>query len=206
MGLIEHETQILNIFEEACHIMLPIQLRTFFANFLICENIQGNIIWEKYKKYFTENFIDQKENKALTHINQILSTEDMSCKDVSLPEPHKIYIKEIDENDKEMINYCKQKFNNTYPQLNDDQKYIFEQIKIVNIKFYRWSRWIWKNILIQNINILFYYYKHKILSMAWTRIASILLPKEMTSHRTFRLPLDLSNIESIFLQHDSDKR
>ena len=34
--------------------------------------------------------------------------------------------------------------------------------------------------------------------MAWTGIASILLPKGMTSHRTFRLPLDLSNIESAF--------
>ena len=42
--------------------------------------------------------------------------------------------------------------------------------------------------------------------MAWTGIASILLSKGMTSHRTFRLPLDLSNIESAFLQHDSDKR
>ena len=69
MGLIEHETQILNIFEEACQIMLPTQLRKFFAYFLICENIQGNIIWEKYKKYFTEDFNEQKEDKALTHIN-----------------------------------------------------------------------------------------------------------------------------------------
>ena len=37
-------------------------------------------------------------------------------------------------------------------------------------------------------------------------IASILLPKGMTAHRTFRLPLDLSNIESSFLKLDSDKK
>ena len=42
--------------------------------------------------------------------------------------------------------------------------------------------------------------------MAWRGIASILLPKGMTSHRTFWLPLDLSNIESAFLKLDSDKR
>ena len=42
--------------------------------------------------------------------------------------------------------------------------------------------------------------------MAWTGIASILLPKGITSHRTFRLPLDLSNIESTFLKLDSDKK
>ena len=37
-------------------------------------------------------------------------------------------------------------------------------------------------------------------------IASILLPEGMTSHRTFKLPLDLSNIETTFLKLDSDKR
>ena len=31
----------------------------------------------------------------------------------------------------------------------------------------------------------------KILPIAWTGIASILLPKEVTSHKTFKLPFDL---------------
>ena len=52
----------------------------------------------------------------------------MSCKDFGLPEPHKFEIKELDECDVEVINYCKQKFNNMYHNLNVDQKYIFEQI------------------------------------------------------------------------------
>ena len=128
MGLIEHETQIYNIFEEACQIMLPIQLRKFFASFLLCENIEGFIIWEKYKKFFTEDFIENKENKALSHINQILITEEMSCKDFGLPEPNNFEIKTSDECDVEVINYCKQKFNNMYGELNVDQKHIFEQI------------------------------------------------------------------------------
>ena len=42
--------------------------------------------------------------------------------------------------------------------------------------------------------------------MAWTGIASILLPRGMTAHRTFRLPLDLNNIESSFLKLNSDKK
>ena len=42
--------------------------------------------------------------------------------------------------------------------------------------------------------------------MDLTFISSILLPKGMTSHQTFRLPLDLSNIESAFLKLDSDKK
>ena len=71
MGLVEHETQIYNIFEEACQIMLPFQLQKFVATFLLCENIQGNINWDKYKQFFID-FIENKEYKALGHINGIL--------------------------------------------------------------------------------------------------------------------------------------
>ena len=46
----------------------------------------------------------------------------------------------------------------------------------------------------------------KVVSMAWTGIASILIPEGMTSHRTFKLSLYLSNIETTFLKLDSDKR
>ena len=37
-------------------------------------------------------------------------------------------------------------------------------------------------------------------------IASVLLPRGMTSHRTFKLPLDLNNIENAFLKLESDKK
>ena len=36
--------------------------------------------------------------------------------------------------------------------------------------------------------------------MAWTGIASLLLCKGMTSHQSFRLPLNLDNIETAFLK------
>lgn len=41
--------------------------------------------------------------------------------------------------------------------------------------------------------------------MSWTGIASILLPQRMTSHKTFKLPLDLANIENVFFKYDKDK-
>ena len=63
MGLIEHETQIYNIFEEACQIMLPIQLHKFSATFLLCENIEGFIIWEKYKKILLKILLKIKKTK-----------------------------------------------------------------------------------------------------------------------------------------------
>ena len=105
--------------------MLP--LRKVFAIFL-CENIEGIIIWEEYERIFTEDIIENKENKALSHINQILITEEISCKDFGLPEPTKLKMKKTDQCDVKVINYCEQTFNNMYHNLNVDQKYIFEQI------------------------------------------------------------------------------
>jgi len=44
IGLIENDKNIFETFEEACSITLPQQLRIYFINFLIAENIQGNTI------------------------------------------------------------------------------------------------------------------------------------------------------------------
>jgi len=42
--------------------------------------------------------------------------------------------------------------------------------------------------------------------MTWTGIASILLPRGMTSHRTFKLPLNLNDVETSFFKLESDKK
>ena len=52
MGLIEDNSQIYVIFDEASNVMLPFQLRKFFAWFILAENIQGNLIWNKFKQFF----------------------------------------------------------------------------------------------------------------------------------------------------------
>ena len=52
LGLIEDIEQIYKIFNEACKIMLHYQLRKFFVFFLLAENIQGNLLWNKYKIFF----------------------------------------------------------------------------------------------------------------------------------------------------------
>ena len=42
--------------------------------------------------------------------------------------------------------------------------------------------------------------------MAWIGVASILLPKGMTNHKSFNLPLDLENTDNIFLKNKHDKK
>uniref|UniRef100_A0ABD2WQX7 ATP-dependent DNA helicase n=1 Tax=Trichogramma kaykai TaxID=54128 RepID=A0ABD2WQX7_9HYME len=84
MGLIETDKQIFKIFEEACTIMLPYQLRKYFAWFILSENIDGRLIWAQFKEFFTEGFKNNKESEALSHINSILNSEDKSCVDFEI--------------------------------------------------------------------------------------------------------------------------
>lgn len=182
MGLIEDDSHIYIIFEEACHIMLPFQLRKFFAWFILAENIQGNTIWNKFKNYFTEDFKTNKENNALSHIQSILENEEKTCKDFSLPEPNSII---IDENATciDVLNSA-DIFKHMFDQLTKDQKAIFEELIDNENKIYfidgpggSGKTFLYKTLI--------YYYmslNRKVLSMAWTGIASILLPKGLTSH------------------------
>ena len=204
MGLIEDDSQIYVIFDEASNVMLPFQLRKFFAWFILAENIQGNLIWNKFKQFFTEDFKENKENNALSHIQSILQTEDKSCKDYSLPEPTINSLGEIHENSA----YSKNLFEILFNQLTADQRLIFTEIINDKNKIYfidgpggSGKTFIYKTLIHYFLSL-----NKKILSIAWTGIASILLPKGMTRHRTFRLPLDLNSIESTFLKFESDKK
>ena len=87
---------------------------------LLAENIQGNLIWNKFEQFFTEDFKENKENNALSHIQSILQTEDKSCKDYSLPDPT--------INSPENLAYRKNLFEILFNQLTTDKKLIFSEI------------------------------------------------------------------------------
>ena len=80
MGLIETDIEIHKIFDEACSIMMPFELRNFFSWFLISNKILTTTsIWEKYKLFFCEDFKNDIENRALQENNNVLTLENMSC-------------------------------------------------------------------------------------------------------------------------------
>ncbi|XP_058807357.1 uncharacterized protein LOC131673409 [Phymastichus coffea] len=87
MELVDNDKMIYNTFDEACTIMMPYQLRNYFVNLLLTENFEANLIWEKYKNYFSEDFHDNKENRALFDIEKLLSKEGFSCESLGLPKP-----------------------------------------------------------------------------------------------------------------------
>ena len=206
MELIKDNQQVYNMFEEASSIMFPNQLRKYFVHFLLSENIPGNIIWEKFKIKFGEDFHNNKEFNALKQINSHLLKEGLTCTDFSLPS---IKLNLESENiDESIIVQSKKIYEKMYAELNNDQKFIFDEIKNNSKKMYfidgpggTGKTYLYKTLI-------FYYtsLRKKIVSMAWTGIASILLPQGMTSHRTFRLPLNLNDIEIAIFKLESDKR
>ena len=198
MDLIENDLKILKFFEEACRIMLPFQLREFFTSFLLTENIQGNIIWNNLKKYFSEDFHENEDNLALNDINKLLLLEDVPYVDFGLPEPDPI-INDV-KYDSKITSINKEMFEDMFTKLNQDQKFIFKQLlnNINKINFIGGPRGSGKTFLYKTLNYYFLSKVKNIISMPWTGIASILLSKGMITDRTFRLPLDLSSIENSF--------
>lgn len=182
-------------------------MRNYFANFLLTENFEAILIWEKYKSYFSEDYRNNKENRALLHLEYLFSKEGLSCENFGLPKPQiKEYVDR--ENNEFLITESKKLFEKMFTDLNEDQRKIYHEIFTGTNKLFfidgpggTGKTHLYKTIIYKYLSM-----RRKTLSMAWTGIASILLPKGMTSHRTFRLPLDLTEINTVFLKNDSDKR
>ena len=62
------------------------------------EKFKVPLFGKNIKNFFLKT-IENKEDKELSYINQILITEEMSCKDFGLPEPNKFEMKKPDECD-----------------------------------------------------------------------------------------------------------
>ena len=189
---------------------MPKQLRQFFAFFIMSENSPfGYQIWEKYKKNFIEGFKNNNIENALTEINNILQSENFQCSDFGLPSPSNTTNDFYEEEKLKFKNECKILFEEYYKQLNTDQLQIFNKIisgQVSNLIFIDGPGGTGKTFLYKTLIYYFISHDKNVLSMTWTGIASILLPKGMTSHRTFRLPLNLSNIKTSFLKFESDKK
>ena len=153
-------------------------------------------------------FISKSENYALFEIEKILKYENCKCVEIGLPIPHDISSEELEDYDNK--NY-KILYETLYFKLNKNQKYIFDDI-IQNLDndsklFYIDGPGGTGKTFLYTVLIYYFLSKDiKILTMAWTGIAAILLPKGMTTHRTFGLPLDLSSAVVSYLKLlDKDK-
>lgn len=209
MGLVESDSEIFKIFEEACSIMMPTELRKFFAWFVLSDDfVFSRQVWEKFKIFFCEGFQDDNENRALQEINECFLLESKQCSDFGLPEPKNVPNEINSRIQKDKILYHKELSEKLISQLNVDQKFVFDVITSGKLKmiYIDGSGGTGKTFLYKALIHYFLGNGKKVLPMAWTGIASILLPGGMTSHKTFRLPIDLTGVETSFLKLKSDKK
>ena len=135
--------------------------------------------------------------QALKHIKILLNKKSYTCFQLGLPEVECIGTAEEKNLENEKI-MAKENFSKSYDKLTANQRNIFD--KLTNfpsdkLYFIDGPGGSGKTFL----------YETSIYYFIATGIASILLPKGMTRHRTFRLPLDLNDIEISTLKVEIDK-
>ncbi|XP_072153727.1 ATP-dependent DNA helicase pif1-like [Bemisia tabaci] len=165
---------------------------------LTSENINGKRLWEKFKNYLYE---DSNESNAISEIEQKLNGEEKSLKDFGI------------NIDKISQNYFDDGIDNTdhgriahgmIDNLNEEQREIFTEISKSIMKTDNTNRFFidgpggtGKTFLYR---ALYHHLKHnnkKVLCIAWTGIAAILLPGGKTAHRVFKLPLQMTSENDI---------
>ena len=56
MNLVNDDAHVINIFKEAVEVMMPKELRHFFALFIMSEYYQAATIWQNFQNFFVEGF------------------------------------------------------------------------------------------------------------------------------------------------------
>lgn len=205
MGLIYNSKELFVVFQDACDHMMPRYLRDFFSIYLIAEKpTLAKEIWEKFKKFFTEDFSDQAEDRALTAIQDVLKYENLTCADFYLPTP-KLVVESEPTLD---VEYYKSKYKKNYTMLNVEQKHAFHLMtdpasssKLFSVDS---PAGCGKTFLFETLIYYFWSLNKSVISMAWTGIASILLPGGMTSHKVFKLPISMKDTKKLYITMESD--
>ena len=89
-GLAENDSEWDDCLKDGCSFKMPNQLRTLFVIILIfCTPINSNALWQKYKKYLGENFINDEdlnwEQSTLKAIEMLLNPHGILLEDFGLP-------------------------------------------------------------------------------------------------------------------------
>jgi hypothetical protein len=203
-GLLEDDTEWDRCLAEAIKVKMPRQLRNLFCTICVFSNPTEPLkLFEKYQNHFIEDFVHKlkctKENAinlCLNEFEKFFLTHQLSCAHFQLPTP-----KEIIETETEKIDFNQEKKlgNNMKKKLNSDQNEIVEKIlnasnTITSDKklfFIKAPGGCGKTFIYNTITHILRGEAKKVLSVAWTGIASTLLIDGRTVHNAFQIPLDL---------------
>ena len=204
-GLAENDSEWDDCLKDASLFKMPNQLRTlFFIILIFCTPINANALWQKYKKYLGENFINDKdlnwEQSTLNAIQMLLNPHGFLLEDFGLPSlvnPEKFMLFIFDkassvENQKELLNQSwdiQQNFNM-------NQCIAFATIMaafhkgIGGLFFIDGSAGTGKTYLYNCILAEVRSRGQSAIAVASLGVAAILLSGGTTAHSRFRIPLE----------------
>lgn len=204
MGITESSEEANAVLEEAATTLMPTEFRRFFIYYLIGEEPSDAVqLWEKFQEHMVER--DTTIYDTLCEIEAQLNRENRTCKDFGLPEPTVLNLKVHTVDVQQHLEAC----NNIVEKLNVDQLAVYERVigcisgtsnDPVQCFFIDGPAGSGKTFLYNGIYHKLLAMKKKTACVAWTGIASILLPCGTTSHRFFNLPIELNEEGICFLK------
>ncbi|KAG8174784.1 hypothetical protein JTE90_013184 [Oedothorax gibbosus] len=209
MGLTECSDEAIAVLEEAAKTLMPNQMRRFFAYYLIGdEPSDARQLWERFELEMTD--FGDTSSEALCDIEAMLNTENRTCEDFGLNKPD-IFTAPVICID---IGSHSQKCHEIEEKFNEDQLGVYNRVigsisgecqQPAQCFFIDGPGGTGKTFLYTGIYHRLLAMNKKTACVAWTGIASILLPCGTTSHRFFNLPIQL-NEEGICFTKPRDKR
>ena len=208
LGLVEDDDEWIKAMQEATLWMMPQRLRLLFVRILIhCQPIYPEKLWDQFKDEMSEDFLRTNETNvshqmAYSCINDLLNREGKSLADFPSMEQSVIVAAPANDNHNEPLENSLEIGTTKYNQLNSEQRMIVDKVLYAarnenenyegtNCIFVKGQGGSGKTYLYETIYHILNSENIKVSSMAFTGIASILLPKGKTVHKTFGLPVPL---------------
>ena len=208
LGLVEDDDEWIKAMQEATLWMMPQRLRLLFVRILIhCQPIYPEKLWDQFKDEMSEDFLRTNETNvshqmAYSCINDLLNREGKSLADFPSMEQSVIVAAPANDNHNEPSENSLEIGTTKYNQLNSEQRMIVYKVLYAarnendnyegtNCIFVKGQGGSGKTYLYETIYHILNSENIKVSSMAFTGIASILLPKGKTVHKTFGLPVPL---------------
>lgn len=216
-GLLENDEEWYKCLEEAAIRQMPSQLRNLFCTICVfCSPTDPIALFFKYRFYFIEDFLNQNNsletayNNCLIEFQKFFKLHNLTCEHFGFVNP--IYHSVSIETPIDLVEEAS-KANEMKSKLNNDQSNIVNKIidslqntsPVSKAFFIDGPGGTGKTFLYKTLTHILRSQRKKVISVAWTGIASLLLIDGRTVHNIFQIPLELNEESTSKVPLNSDK-